>query len=141
MLTSPRQDKAARHSTVSWTVPGSLSFPHCRNYNLWWLFLSLIHISLRGDAHDFLWKLSASQTEISAGIMSFDIIPCQQNPCPEKHMKSANPTHSRLLYTATDQAAHGGRFTVTVKINITAFLMFIFCSKTIQKPFKNLLHN
>ncbi|RHP33568.1 hypothetical protein DWZ56_10135 [Lachnotalea sp. AF33-28] len=30
---------------------------------------------LRGDAHDFLEKLSAAQTEISAGIISVDIIP------------------------------------------------------------------
>ena len=31
-----------------------------------------------GDAHDFQGKLSAAQTEISAGIISNDIIPCQQ---------------------------------------------------------------
>jgi hypothetical protein len=28
-----------------------------------------------GDAHDFLRKMSAAQTEISAGIISVDIIP------------------------------------------------------------------
>ena len=31
-----------------------------------------------GDAHDFLRKLSASRKEINAGIISVDIISCQQ---------------------------------------------------------------
>ncbi|RHP32685.1 hypothetical protein DWZ56_12155 [Lachnotalea sp. AF33-28] len=42
----------------------------------------LYHVSkltwpLRGDAHDFLRRLSAAQTEISADIISNDIIPCK----------------------------------------------------------------
>ncbi|RHP35563.1 hypothetical protein DWZ56_03435 [Lachnotalea sp. AF33-28] len=36
----------------------------------------------QGDAHDFLRKLSASRTEISAGIISIDIIPYQQADMP-----------------------------------------------------------
>ena len=39
------------------------------------ILCQLADITPPGDAHDFLWKLSAPQTEISAGIISVDIIP------------------------------------------------------------------